>query len=181
MSTHRSGAIASSLLLALLALGSCGTRPTPEMAAAASGPAPPPIGDEAEFLRLAGEIHGFGGFVLEADTLVLLLVDPEGGAAAEERVREVVREWRPETVVALVRIERASFGYAQLRDIYRRLVAEGVAGAPGVVAGGVDVRGNQVRVQVSTEDGVETVERILLRARVPREAVRIEVTGPIVF
>jgi hypothetical protein len=159
----------------LAALLGCAGRPGPETTGAASR------GDEAEFLRLAGEVPGFAGFRLRGDTVLLHLTEPRRGAQAESPVRRVVAQWYPQLEVAAIRVVPATFSFDQLARAHRRLLAAGLFGQTGVVAVGIDVEGNHVAVEVEDEEAVALVEQVVRRAGVPRGAVRIELSGPIVF
>jgi hypothetical protein len=142
-----------------------------------------PQGDEPKtlddlFETLARDIPGFGGmFYDEAGNLNVYLLDTSQRALAQTAISSVIGAQRvPKTGV---RALPGRYGFSDLKSWHDRMLS--LLEIPGVVFTDVDEKGNRLSVGVENAEMVSAVEQELERLGIPRPAVAIEETEPIVF
>ncbi|MBI4408603.1 MAG: hypothetical protein HY561_02765 [Gemmatimonadetes bacterium] len=145
---------------------------SPEEAALVPGPQGGPT-DAAVFSRL---IPGFGGYFLdEQGRPTVYLTDlAQAGRAQRVLAPAVLQQGRG----AAVQVRQGKFTYRQLHGWHTRAFPE-VLSLPGAVFTDLDEARNRVTIGVESRGAVGSVEGVLARSRIPREAVRIEVVEPI--
>lgn len=131
---------------------------------------------EDRLLRIAREVPGFGGMFIDQDgRLAVYLLDTTELAIAESAIAAV---FGPQ-VVPPAGTKALQGQYTILELIQWRRQAIEILTLPGVSLVGLDEAANRVRVGVEDATRVGAVEQALQRLGIPREAVIIEVTGPI--
>jgi hypothetical protein len=142
----------------------------------------------AEVARMVPE---FGGVSIGPDgTLHIDVLDPRMAGAALEAIEAVFGPERFSQGSTQILPERLSQGgikvlpgqysFVQLKDWHERMMPE-VLGLPGVILTDIDEGENRLRVGVEAQVLQGVVEAQLARGGIPREAVIIEKTEPIVF
>jgi hypothetical protein len=168
----------------VLAATSASAQSLPEAEAGASAPsqsqAPQtPPGLDGEFVRLARQVPGFGGYFFDANgDLNVHLTDLVREPAARAAVADVARN-RPERSrqpwkrPAEVIVHRADYDFVQLAEWRRRLSA--ALGMASVLVLDADEVANRVFVGVTDEEAKPEVLAVVDRAGVPRAAVVVDV------
>ncbi|HSU17351.1 MAG TPA: hypothetical protein VLK66_24805 [Longimicrobium sp.] len=173
-------AAAAALILPLLVAACAGddtpvTPPAPPSApAGAVNPDLP--GTDGEFMRLARQIPGFGGYWLDHDGSVnVALTD----AAQEAKARAVLapvtrlrRDDRGGEGAASFRFHRVEYDFGQLATWHARLTS--VLTLPGVVFTDADETANRIRIGISNPSARGAVEAEVARLKVPLAAVIVE-------
>ncbi len=127
-------------------------------------------------IEVARRAPGFGSMFIDEDgRLTVHLIDPEESAAAEEAIAVVFgRERIPP---GGMRVIPGQYSFLQLKSWYDQLGS--LFRIRGVVMVDMDDRRNRLAVGVEDAQARAAVERALTGLDVPREAVVIEETGPI--
>lgn len=184
----RSGAVP---VLALLAASCTDLPPTepsalepdaPNLALSAQMPPGMTRGIDAEFVRTANEVPGFGGLYYDESgrMVVVMAGDPDRtlDARSDETLRRRIQETRGvAAATAEIVIQQGDYDFIELDAINRRVLP--VLAVGGVVLTHIDERRNRVRVGVDGPAAAQAVEEWLAAHDVPREAVIIEETEPI--
>jgi len=143
------------------------------------------IGDSKEglwddpFAEVAQRVPAFGGmFFDDQGVLNVYLLGLSQRGAVEEAITAV---FGSEAVQGGIRVLQGQYGFLQLTEWHNRISAE-VLGLPGVVLTDVDDAKNRLTIGVEELQRVQSqIEELLARLGIPREAVIIEETGPVVF
>ncbi|TVP44874.1 MAG: hypothetical protein EA350_10715 [Gemmatimonadales bacterium] len=134
-------------------------------------------GLDAEFVRIARDVPGFGGvYYDERGTLVMVLAGdaPEiSMLSLEAPLERLAIDPRAQPV----RVQAAQYSFIELDAMHRN--ARPVLDINGVVFTDADERANRVRIGVSNPSARAAVESELQRAGVPLEAVIISDAEPI--
>jgi hypothetical protein len=171
------------LLLALFA--ACGDdtttpartipRPTSASPAARRGP-------DRQNLEWLAEIPGFGGYYFDPQgNLHAFLTDLDHSELARSKLSPVVRE-RPKGYSAdpvadpRVVIHQGRYDYAQLLA-FRQLATRHLFSRPGVTGVGIDVKRNNVRIEVTTTEAAADLRTRLENLGVATEAFGITVVA----
>jgi hypothetical protein len=181
---NRSTAV-TALILPLLA-AACARDDTP--VSPSTPPATPALamqpelpGTDGEFVRLARQIPGFGGYWIDRDgSMNVTLTD----ASQESKVRALLepvaslrRGDRGGRGAASFRFHHADYDFVQLAGWHARLTP--VLTVPGVVFTDADETANRIRIGISTPSARAAVEAEVARADVPRAAVIVEQAAPV--
>jgi len=189
---NRNAAVAAAVVTAVALLGACADSAPTEPG---SGPdsqdffrtgAVPANGFagtlDAEFVRLAGELPGFGGLYLDADGALNVVMT---GAAPMRTPAQVAATLQsrlsslPIDAAALqtLRVREGRYDFIQLDAMHR--AAAPVLALAGVVFTDADEVANRVRIGVESEAAAAAVRVAIQQAGVPLEAVVISETEPI--
>lgn len=165
--------------LTLLALGACAFASTRGVSAAMqNGAAESRAWGTMDdlLLEVARRLPGFGGMFIDRDgRLAVYLLDPAEIGAAEEAIAAVFgRERFPPGARAV----QGQYSFLQLNEWHGRL--NSLFGVPGVVLTDLDEGRNRLAVGLERAGAGAAVERELSRLGIPREAVVIEETRPII-
>lgn len=147
-------------------------------ATAADGTGETAAGTHDDLLaEIADEVGGFGGAVVDGDSLRIALVNPSRGKAeqaADALKRRFGRSYEADRVVVV----EAQYNARQLRDWHRAAVP--ALNVEGAVLTDLDESRNRVRVGVtSVGERRPEIEAELIRAGVPLDAVIIEEAAPV--
>jgi len=151
---------------------------TPVAADAAFGAAPAPRdipGLDGEFVRLARQVPGFGGYYFDqGGDLNVVLTDLRQEPAARAALAAVARRGRgaQHAGAAGVHVRKGDYDFIELNGWRER--ARSALGIRGTVFLDTDETANRLRLGVSDPASTPLVEAELRRAGVPREAVIIE-------
>lgn len=127
-------------------------------------------------LRVEEKASGFGGmFTGEDGRLVVYLLEPSKIATARSAIESVFG--RDHVPAAGVRALQGQYTVSQLQRWSER--ATGLLAKPGVTVVDLDEARNRVAIGVADASGTAAVIRALKSLRIPREAVVIDVVGPI--
>jgi len=137
---------------------------------------------DAEFVRIAHDLAGFGGlFYDEAGTLNVVMTGaaPMRTPAQVASVLQARLAALPIDAAALqnVRIVEGQYDFIQLDAMHRSITP--VLGLTGVVFTDADEAANRVRIGVENDAARAAVERALTQAGVAREAVIISDAAPV--
>jgi hypothetical protein len=142
-------------------------------------------GLNAEFTRLAEEIPGFGGMFYGDDGRINVYVAGENvdGASVTRALTNKLRgEFRVLAKVAPAAdemvVHQGAYDFAQLSRWYTEM--RPVLGMGGVVSTDIDETRNRLWIGVTAGTPIDEVQTALDRFGVPREAVSIDVTEPVV-
>lgn len=128
-------------------------------------------------LEVARRVPGFGGLFVDPDgRLAVYLLDPADSAAAEEAIAAVFG--RNRIPPGGVRVIQGQYSVLQLKEWYDGLGS--LFSIPGVVLTDLDEGRNRLAVGIEQERARGPVEREVERLGIPREAVIIEQTPPII-
>jgi hypothetical protein len=129
--------------------------------------------------EVARRVPDFGGMFIGPDgTLQIDLLDPRMAGAALEAIEAVFGSERLSQ--SSIQLLPGHYSFVQLKDWHERMMPE-VLGLPGVILTDIDEGENRLRVGVEAQVLQGVVEAQLARGGIPREAVIIEKTEPIVF
>ncbi len=131
------------------------------------------------YAKVAQQVPAFGGlFFDEHGQLTIYLADTAPSVvAAAAAIRSAFGD--DERMAGPIRVLPGKYGFLQLYE-WRNSIID-ILTIPGVVFLDIDDRRNQLAVGVETMEIAHEVERMLEKLGVPREAVSIEKTEPIVF
>ena len=129
------------------------------------------------FARVAGHLPGFGGMFLDGDKLNVYLTDPGQKAAAERAVGAVFG--RGLIPAGGIQVLKGQYGFSQLRAWHEKMGS--LFDISGVIFIDIDEAANRLKVGVEGTWANSAVEREIGRLGVPRGAINIVVTQPIVF
>jgi hypothetical protein len=132
-------------------------------------------GLDAQFLRTAARVPGFGGMFLDGDILKVYLVDTTQHGPAMAAISEVFGSER--IPAAGVQVLPARYGFARLAQWHGRLGA--LFNIPGVVLTDIDETTNRLRVGVSSPEAYDAVGEALGALGVPRAAVTVARAEPV--
>jgi len=126
--------------------------------------------------RVARQVSGFGGMFIDEDgRLAVYLLDTAQLGAAEAAIATV---FGPERIpLGGVRALQGQYSVTQLKQWHDRL--GDLFAVSSVTLTDLDEAKNRVRVGVEDDAAVGAVEQALRKLGVPREAVIIELTGPV--
>jgi hypothetical protein len=174
-------------------LGACAdVSPTGPAAEAAAGPelfrttAPDPAafggGLDAVFVRIAGEVPGFGGFFYDDAGTLNIVQAPAAERLSlgelQSRLAPHLRSIGQDAAAARNAVVRqGEYDFIQLHAMHRRVSP--LLGLGGVVFTDADEVANRVRIGVEDAAAAAAVARHLAMTGVPREAVIITETAPI--
>lgn len=125
--------------------------------------------------RIAAQLPHFAGAYRDAEgRLTVTLTDMTARPEAEQAVSAVLRQiGRAEMEVVYAPAARS---FRALDEWMQVLAAAGVPGAAGF---GIDERSNRLRVDATSAGAVPRIRALLDGLGIPRDAVALEVTGPI--
>jgi hypothetical protein len=127
-------------------------------------------------LRVDEQVPGFGGMFIDSDgRLAVYLLDVSQLAVTSAAIKSVFGSNR--VPAAGVRAVQGQYSVSRLKGWSERAV--GLLTTPGVTAVDLDEGKNRVMVGIEAADRMGVVSRVLSSLRVPRDAVVIQVTGPI--
>jgi hypothetical protein len=127
-------------------------------------------------LRVDEQVPGFGGMFIDSDgRLAVYLLDVSQLAVTRAAIESVFGSNR--VPAAGVRAVQGQYSVSQLKAWSER--AAGLLRTPGVTVVDLDEGKNRVMVGIEAADRMRVVSRALSSLRVPRDAVVIQVTGPI--
>jgi hypothetical protein len=181
---NRSTAV-TALMLPLLA-AACARDDTPVSpstppATPAQAMQPELPGTDGEFVRLARQIPGFGGYWFDRDgSMNVTLTDPSQESkvrALLEPVANLRRDDRGGRGAASFRFHHADYDFVQLAGWHARLTP--VLTVPGVVFTDADETANRIRIGISTPSARAAVEAEVARLNVPLAAVIVEHSAPV--
>ncbi|HEY3176572.1 MAG TPA: hypothetical protein VGK94_12520 [Candidatus Polarisedimenticolia bacterium] len=179
------GTVVCAAALALVALtgGNAFTQIDDDDAAGRAGAQPPGAADrrvrslDDRFVEIEERAPGFGGLFRDAaGRLTAYLLDMREAAAVEEAVADLVGA---DEVTRTGGLRMLPGDYAFTRLVAWRRQAGAVHAIPGVALTDVDEAANRLRIGIEREEARVPVELELDRIGIPREAVNVEVTGPI--
>jgi hypothetical protein len=172
---------------AALGLAACSDAPT-EATPDRPDPGPPtasqpqPVGLDAELVRLAREVPGFGGMYYDEEgRFHVYLKRPEQGAGAIARIRQTVSTRGLRAAGAAdddAVVEQGAYDFVELTEWHER-VSPALLTLRGVVYTDVDEARNRLRVGATPEASVEAIGAQLAALEVPRAAVVIDSAAPI--
>jgi len=190
---NRKAAVSAVAVAALALAGACSDVPPTEpqgigpdhtelFRRTAPDPSRSPHNIDAEFVRIAQEVPGFGGFFYdETGTLnvhmtgVQTLSTAQVASALRDRL---VRLPIDASELQGMRVREARYDFIQLDAMHRE--ATPVLSLPGVVFTDADEGANRVRIGVESSAAEAAVRDAIAMAGIPSEAVIIELTAPIV-
>jgi hypothetical protein len=165
------------MLVVVVAVYAC-VLPTTTVAAPEAGlqdPSRMPIYDDL-LLRVDERVPGFGGMFIDSDgRLAVYLLDVSQLAVTRAAIESVFGSNR--VPAAGVRAVQGQYSVSQLKTWTER--ASGLLTTPGVTVVDLDEGKNRVMVGIEAADKMRVVSQALSSLRVPRDAVVIQVTGPI--
>jgi hypothetical protein len=127
-------------------------------------------------VRVEKRVPGFGGMFVDAEgRLTVYLLDTSQLAAARAAIEFVFGPGR--VPAAGIRAVRGRYSVSQLKMWMER--GGDVLSVPGVTLVDLDEASNRVAIGVDDRTRIRAVEQALASLKVPREAVVIQVTGPI--
>lgn len=127
-------------------------------------------------VRVERRAPGFGGMFIDSDgRLAVYLLDTKQLGAARSAIEAVFGSSR--VPAAGVRAVRGQYTVSQLKAWTER--AGALLEIPGVTLVDLDEAKNRVTIGVEAESRTQAVEQALSSLEVPRDAVRIQVTGEI--
>lgn len=151
------------------------------------GNAPPSVlrGLNGEFTRLAEEIPGFGGMYYGADGKLNVFVARNTTSPAA-LTRALETKLRGELLISAktapaaneMVVHQGDYDFGQLSRWYTQM--RPVLGNEGVVFTDIDEATNRLVIGVEASAAVAEIEQAVAQLGVPAEAVRIEITEPIV-
>jgi hypothetical protein len=180
------------LLMAVVAFAAaCSDAPPTEPRAAESGPelfrtvAPHPSRAphtiDAEFVRIAQEVPGFGGLFYGEDgtlNLYMSMAQARSTAQVASALRDQLAGLRIDaSALQTMKVLEGQYDFLQLDAMHRSVTP--VLGLSGVVFTDADEAANRVRIGVATAAAAAAVERSLAMLGVPRDAVIISEAAPI--
>ena len=126
----------------------------------------------------AKEVSGFGGLYRDKEdkTIVYVYMMDTSNQEDAERAARMLLGDRPISKVITV---QADFTMTQIAEWYRLLRPEILDEIDGVQSSGISEGKNRITVGLVTSDSKDQVEKKLTELGIPREAVIIEVKGPI--
>src|SRR3990167_4388756 len=127
-----------------------------------------------KFLDVEAKAPGFGGMFFDEDTLKVYLSNPSQKSAAEAAITSVFGRERAKNIQIL----QGKYNFVQLKEWNNR--AGELFDIQGIVYIDADEKENRVKIGVDNSD-IKTVEQRLDRLSIPRDAVIIEKTDPIVY
>jgi len=144
-----------------------------------------PIGDSKKaawddpFAEVAQRVPAFGGmFFDDQGVLNVYLLDLSQKEAVEEAI---VTVFGSELVQGSIRVLQGQYSFLQLAEWHNRMSTE-VLGLPGVVLTDVDDAKNRLTIGVEELQRVQSqIEELLTRLGIPREAVIITETEPVIL
>ncbi|MBI3951076.1 MAG: hypothetical protein HY314_11560 [Acidobacteria bacterium] len=136
-----------------------------------------------QFASIAKQVPAFGGlFYDEMGQLTMYLVESEPNL--QEAVDLAIEAFRKRdgriTSADLIRVLPGQYSFLQLKQWHDRLFVP-VFSIQGVILTDVDEATNRLRIGVESLEIADQVEEELAQLGIPREAVIIEETEPIVF
>ncbi|HET7463461.1 MAG TPA: hypothetical protein VFJ82_19570 [Longimicrobium sp.] len=136
-------------------------------------------GLDGEFVRIAREMPGFGGYYRDASgTLNVVLTDPLPEATVRgELVRLAPRQLFAAGASPAIRVRKGDYSFDRLSEWNQRMLP--LLGLPGVVFTDADEAANRVRVGVVDDAAAARVRAGLRSMDVPEAAVIIERTEPL--
>ncbi len=127
-------------------------------------------------VRVEKQAPGFGGMYIDPDgRLAVYLLDPAQLPAARSAIEAVFGSNR--VPAAGVRAVQGQYAVSQLKAWTER--AATVLKLPGVAFVDLDEAKNRVAIGVEDDSRRQSVEEALRSLKIPREAMLIDVTGPI--
>lgn len=140
-------------------------------------------GLNSEFTRLAQEIPGFGGMFYGADGRLNVYV--AGGQSRHASVTRALQTRAGGTRILAKRsageelvVHDGDYDFAELSRLYEQM--RPVLGLSGVVFTDIDESQNRLRIGVQAGTSDAEIDQALASYGVPREAVTVEITEPIV-
>jgi hypothetical protein len=130
-----------------------------------------------QLIRIAEEVPGFGGMFYDSDgSLNIYLLEPGQAGEADRAVASICGDLAP----GQVKVLEGQYGFLQLREWYWQLGK--LLRMKGVVFMVIDEARNRVVFGVEKGNALarEHVEQRLARLSVPREAIVVEQTDPVV-
>ena len=166
------------LVIVVLSLGAYVSAALPAQVPAVNDPlvsrAPKTL--DGQFLDVSAKAPGFGGMFIDGDVLNVYLVDPAQRPAAEATIAAVFgRERIP---AGGIKALSGQYSFAQLNEWHNKMGS--LFDISGVVLTDVDERTNRLKVGVDSASVIGPVEKELASLGIPRGAVNILVTDPIV-
>lgn len=127
-----------------------------------------------KFLDVAAKVPGFGGMFVDGDTLKVYLSNPSQKPAIETAIASTFGRERAKNIQIL----QGKYNFAQLKEWNNR--AGELFDMQGTVYTDVDEKENRVKIGIDSSD-FKVVEKRLDQLGIPRDAVIIEKTDPIVY
>lgn len=143
-------------------------------------------GYQDDMLRIEAAAPGFGGFYLDADERVVLLVKAQS-ATAPAHLRALVHGQYKAHSSRVVRSLMADAGEAVVRPVryslselveYEQRFLEVAGGVPGLTGFGLNISQNRLLVDVVDVNAAKVAAGIVRTVGIPDSAVTIGVTGP---
>lgn len=134
------------------------------------------------YAQMARDNPGFAGLYVDQDRETLhILVKTSASSAQTAAVERAVRSHLARSGWQLDKftIDPAQYDFAELKAWHERMTLA-VLATPGLVFTDIDVVKNRLRIGVETAEGQELLEQRLAHLGIPREAVEIEISPPIV-
>lgn len=127
-------------------------------------------------LQIDKQAPGFGGMFIDSDgRLAVYVLDTARLAATRTAIASVFgSNYIP---AAGVRAIKGQYSVSQLKGWSER--ANRLLAVPGVTIVDMDERRNRVVIGIDSSDRMDAVTRELSRSRIPRNAVIVEIVGPI--
>lgn len=134
------------------------------------------------FEAVARQVPEFGGMFLSSDqqTLQVYLtnITPDKEAAVQ-RERAIVAVFGASVIPeGGIRPLQGQYRFLQLREWYSQMVGP-ILSTPGVTATDISEAVNRLGIGIEKKENEPQIVEVLKRLNIPREAVAIEVTGPI--
>ncbi len=165
------------LAMVVLSLGAYVSAALPAQVPAVNDPPAiraPKMLDE-QFLDVAAKSPGFGGLFIDGDVLNVYLVNPAQKPAAEAAIAAVFG--RERTPAGGIKVLTGQYSFTQLNEWRNKMGS--LFDISGVVLTDIDETTNRLKVGVDSASVIGLVEKDLANLGIPRGAVNIIVTDPI--
>jgi len=132
------------------------------------------------FAAVAEKVPEFAGMTYGPDEQTFKVYSTEVGKKNIERIRAAIVDVFGGEVVPKggIQVIKVRYGFLQLKKWYDRMQSP-IFGTPGVVLTDIDEAKNRLRIGVADKANSGAVAEQLRKLDIPKDAVSIEVTGPI--
>jgi hypothetical protein len=138
---------------------------------------------DAAFVRIAGDIPGFGGFFYDEGGVLNVVMAPAAQSRTPRELSSVLRDHFsalriPASDLSAMRVQAGDYDFIQLDAMHRAVVP--VLGMDGVVFTDADEVRNRIVVGVENASAAAAVEAAVAMSGVPTDAVVVVESAPII-